>query len=176
MAYFDLPGLNEMEESVRSQLELVEKKTGEVGEIARILSIRPDIYHLTTRMYKTLLASKTELEGAIKESIAILVSKLNGCTICVGEHERIARMLGMPEEKIDQVLSGIEHMDLPEKEQALMNFCMKSAGKENYKITQRDVDELRGLGYTDSQILEAVAVTGYFNFINTVANSLGAGK
>lgn len=176
MAYLNLPPISELEESVRVQLEAVEKKTGEVGEIARILSLRPDIYNMTTMMFKTLLVSKTELTKTTKESIAILVSKLNGCAICVGEHERIARMLGMTEKQVNDVLTGIENMDIPENEKALMAFCMKCAGKENYKITQKDIDVLRDAGYSDSQILEAAAVTAYFNYINTISNSLGAGK
>ena len=176
MAYIDFPALNQVDESVRVQLEAVEKKTGEVGEISRILSLRADIFNMTTMMLKTLLVSNTELSKPIKESIAILVSKQNGCTMCVGEHERIARMLGMTEKQVNDVLAGIEHMDIPENERILFEFCMKSAGKENYKITKKDVDVLRNAGYSDSQILEATAVAGYFNYINTIANSLGAGK
>jgi len=166
----------DIDESVRAQLEAVKKKQGEVGEIARILSLRTDIYNMTTMMLKTLLISETELSKTIKESIAILVSKLNGCAMCLGEHQRIALMLGMTEKQINDVLSGIEQMDIPDNERALMAFCVKSASKENYKITQKDIDILRNAGYSDSQILEATAVVGYFNYINTISNSLGAGK
>jgi uncharacterized peroxidase-related enzyme len=176
MAYIHLPDMNEVDESVRVQLEAVEKKKGEVGEIARILSLRPDIYNMTTMMLKTLLVSKTELNATAKESIAILVSKLNSCEMCVGEHQRVARMLGMTEKQVDEVLAGIEHMDIPANERALMEFCVKSAGKENYKITQKDIDALRDAGYSDSQILEATTIVAYFNYINTISNSLGAGK
>jgi len=41
---------------------------------------------------------------------------------------------------------------------------------------QKDIDEVRAAGYSDFQILEAVAIVGYFNYINTISNSLGAGK
>jgi len=176
MAYIHLPPIDEVDESVRVQLEAVKKKAGEVGEIPRILSLRADIYNMTTMMLKTLLVSNTELSKPTKESIAILVSKLNGCLVCVGEHERIARMLGMTEKQVNDVLAGIENMDIPENEKALMEFCTKCAGKENYKMMQKDIDVLRNAGYSDSQILEATAVTAYFNYINTISNSLGAGK
>ena len=176
MAFIDLPALSEVDESVRAQMEALKKRRGEVGDLARILSLRPDIYNMTTTMLKTLMVSKTELSRTVKERIAILVSKLNGCTMCVGEHERIARMLGMTEKQIEEVLAGIAHMDIPRKERALLEFCEKSAGKENYKMTQEDVDTLREAGYTDSQILEATAVVGYFCYINTISNTLGAGK
>jgi len=176
MAYVALPAMADLDESVRAQLEAVKQRHGEVGEIARILSLRTDIYNMTTMMLKTLLINETELSKTIKESIAILVSKLNGCTMCVSEHQRIALMLGMTEKQVNDVLSGIEQMDIPDNERALMAFCVKSASKENYKITQNDIDILRNAGYSDSQILEATAVVGYFNYINTISNSLGAGK
>jgi len=41
---------------------------------------------------------------------------------------------------------------------------------------KKDFDMLRSAGYSDSQILEAVAIVGYFNYINTVVNAMGAGK
>ncbi len=176
MAYIKALELPEMEESIRKQLEKAQKKMGQVGEIARILALRPDIYNVTTSLFRTLMISKTELDYEIKESIAILVSNANSCDMCVGEHQRIAKMLGMTEEQVDQVLSGIEHMKISDKEKVLYEFCLKCAGKENYKIVQQDVDRLREAGYSDSQILEAVAIVAYFNYINTISNSLGAGK
>jgi hypothetical protein len=30
--------------------------------------------------------------------------------------------------------------------------------------------------YSDSQLLEAVAIVGYFNYINTIVNCMGSGK
>ena len=94
----------------------------------------------------------------------------------MGEHERIAKMLGMPEEQVNNVLNGLENLDIPENDKVLLRFCIKSASKENYKITQKDIDEVRAAGYSDSQILEAVAIVGYFNYINAITNSLGIGK
>jgi alkylhydroperoxidase family enzyme len=67
-------------------------------------------------------------------------------------------------------------MDVPEKEKALLRFCIRAAQKENYKMTKADIDALKALGYTDSQIVEAVAITGYFNYINTLSNVFGLGQ
>ncbi|RLB82231.1 MAG: carboxymuconolactone decarboxylase family protein, partial [Deltaproteobacteria bacterium] len=171
-----VPEMNEIDQGIREQLEAVKQKTGEVGEIAKMLALRPDIYNATTAIFVTLMVRKTELDPHTKERIAILVSKENGCDMCVGEHERIARMLGMPQEQIDETLAGVDKMNIADKERVLLQFCIKSAGKENYKIVQGDIDKLRAAGYSDSQILEAVAIVGYFNYINTISNALGAGK
>ncbi|MBW1681740.1 MAG: carboxymuconolactone decarboxylase family protein [Deltaproteobacteria bacterium] len=176
MAYIRIAPMEELDASVRKQLEAVRKTMGGVGEIAQVLSLRADIYNMTSGMVRTLLINQTELPYHIKESIAILVSKENSCTMCVGEHERMAKLLGMTEEQINQVLEGIDRMEIPDNERTLLQFCLKSGGKENYKVTQGDVDAVRNAGYTDSQILEAVAIVGYFNYINTISNALGAGK
>jgi len=34
---------------------------------------------------------------------------------------------------------------------------------------------VRAAGYRDTQILEAAAITGYFNYINTLSNVFGLG-
>ncbi len=44
------------------------------------------------------------------------------------------------------------------------------------KILKEEIDELKALGYTDVQIFEAVAITGYFNYINTLSNVFALGE
>ena len=46
----------------------------------------------------------------------------------------------------------------------------------NYKTRQADIDAVGVAGYRDTQILEAVAITGYFNYINTLSNVFRLGQ
>ena len=46
----------------------------------------------------------------------------------------------------------------------------------NRKILKDEIDALKEFGYNDVQILEAVAITGYFNYINTLSNVFGLGQ
>ena len=162
MAFIELPDMEGVDESIKKQFDKAKATTGEVGETVRILAIRPDILEMTNKMVKTLLISQTELDQQTKEWLAILISVENGCAMCVGEHTRIAKMLGINEEEIESVLNSIENADLPEKQKKLLQFCMKSA-KNSYKVVQKDLESLKEVGYSDSQILEAVAIVGYFN-------------
>ena len=59
---------------------------------------------------------------------------------------------------------------------ALLNFCIKASKKESYKILKEELDALKKMGYSDTQIIEAVAITGYFNYINTLSNVFGLGQ
>lgn len=43
-------------------------------------------------------------------------------------------------------------------------------------ILKEDIDALKEMGYSDIQILEAVTITGYFNYINTLSNVFGLGQ
>ena len=176
MAYITLPTLEQLDPAVRQQLEGARAKTGDPGEIAYLVAVRPDIFQMTMMMVRTLLLSPTQLPYRIKETIALLVSAQNRCEMCVGEHVRIARLLGMSEAQVEEALGGLGGMQLPDDERTLLAFCLKAAGKESYRVTPSDVDAVRAAGYSEPQILEAVAVVGYFNYINTISNALGAGK
>jgi len=175
MAFVTLPEIDGVDESIKKHFDTIKQVTGEVGETVRILALRPDILDATNTIVRTLLLSQTELEYETKEMIAILVSLENGCSMCVGEHERIAGVLGIAEEKINMAKQGLDALDSPEEKKSLLRFCVKSA-KESYKTTNEDIDALKEMGYSDSQLLEAVAIVGYFNYINTIVNSMGSGK
>jgi len=175
MAFIELPDMETVDEPIKKQFEKVKEFTGEVGELVRILATRPDILDMTNQMVKTLLLSPSQLDMHTKEYIAILVSLENSCSMCVGEHERLSRLLGIPEEQIKQIKDGFENADLTEAQKLLLRFCIKAAA-ESYKTTAEEVAQLRKGGYTDSQILEAVALVGYFNYINTISNAMGVDK
>ena len=79
-------------------------------------------------------------------------------------------MLGVSEKRIDELLEGIESIETWEAEKALLHFCVKASKKDNYKILKEEITALKDLGYSDVQIVEAVVITGYFNYINTLLN------
>lgn len=175
MAYIDLPDIDTVDEETKKRFEASKAVTGKVGETVRILATRPDIFDMTNKMVQTLLIPKTDLDYEEKELIAIIVSIENGCSICAGEHERIAKMLGVAEERIREVKEGVEALYVPESRKQLLRFCKKAA-MSSHKVIKDDFDELREAGYTDSQLLEAVAIVGYFNYINTVVGAMGSEK
>ena len=175
MPFIKPPDLEKVEDSTKEIYEKVKEYTGSdsVSEVIRVLSLRPDLLNMTLSMVGTLLTAETELDNEIKEAIAILTSLENGCKICVGEHARIAKELGMKEEIVDKLAKGIEFIEFPEKEKKLLKFCVKSA-KNAYKVLQEDIDTLIEAGYSGSQILEALCIVGYFNYMNTIMLATGS--
>ena len=121
MAFIELPDMEGVDESIKKQFDTAKATTGEVGETLRILAVRPDILAMTNKMVKTLLISETELDRQTKEWLAILISVENGCSMCVGEHRRIAQMLGITEEEIETVLNSLEPQAFPKNRKSCYN-------------------------------------------------------
>jgi len=176
MAHIELVEYEEMTPAIQEKAKPILEKTGKLGDIFKLLAKDEKIYFATDVMVQKYLLDETELSYEIKEAIALLVSKENGCKMCVDVHKSIAKMLGLSEEKIEEILQGVEAMKSEEKEKALLRFCIKAAQKENYKILKEELDALKSLGWSDVEILEAVAITGYFNYINTLSNVFGLGE
>lgn len=176
MAHIALPDFEQMDPEIQEIARPIKEKTGELGEIFKLLAIRKDVYFATDGMIQSYLLKETELSYEIKESIALLVSLENGCKMCVDVHKKIAKMLGMSEAKIEKVLQGIDATDLSDNEKELLHFCLLASQKDNYKIQKAQIDHLVALGFTTTQIIEAVAIVGYFNYINTLSNVFGLGE
>jgi len=176
MAYIDLPTYEQMSVEIQKRAEPILKKTGELGEIFQLLALDEKVYFATDYMVQEYLIKQTLLSYEIKEAIALLISKENSCKMCIGVHKNIAKMLGLSEEKIDEILNGVNSMSNSTKDKVLLNFCIRASQKDNYKITKSDIDSVKLHGWSDNELLEAIAIVGYFNYINTLSNVFGLGE
>jgi uncharacterized peroxidase-related enzyme len=61
---------------------------------------------------------------------------------------------------------------LPERERALCAFAVKLSTDQR-RMSEQDLETLRGLGFDDTAIHDAVQVVAYFNYITRVADALG---
>ncbi len=176
MAYIDLSEFEDMTPAIQDKARPILEKTGQLGEIFKLLAIDEKVYFATDGMIQKYLLDETTLSYDIKEAIALLISKENGCKMCVDVHKSIAKMLGLSDTRIEEILQGVDAIDTDSKDKALLNFCIKASKKENYKIQKEEIDALKEMGWSDVQIIEAVAITGYFNYINTLSNVFGLGQ
>ena len=176
MAHIKLPEFEEMSPAIQEKARPILEKTGQLGDIFKLLAVDEKIYFATDEMVQNYLLKETYLSYDVKEAIALLISKENGCKMCVDVHKSIAKMLGLSEEKIEEILQGVEAMSANEGEKALLNFCIRAAQKDSYKILKEDIDAIKAYGYSDKEVLEAVSITAYFNYINTLSNVFGLGE
>ncbi len=176
MAHIALSEFEAMSPAIQEKARPILEKTGQLGEIFKLLALDENIYFATDGMVQRFLLDQTHLSYEIKESIALLISMENGCKMCVDVHKGIAKMLGLTEQRIEEILQGVDAISTSDAEKALLNFCIKASKKDNYKILKEEIDALKALGFSDVQIVEAVAITGYFNYINTLSNVFALGQ
>jgi len=74
---------------------------------------------------------------------------------------------------VDRFVVDWRSAGLDEPTTALLEFAEKLTD-ECAKVTSADIDELRAQGFDDAGISSCVQVISYFNYINRIAEGLGA--
>lgn len=87
-------------------------------------------------------------------------------------HGEDLRRLIKDDALVNQLKIDYRQANLSERQMALCRFAQKLT-LTPAKMTESDVQDLRAAGLTDKDILDAVEVIGYFNYINRVADGLG---
>ena len=135
-------------------------------------SIDPEITRWVWQGIKTIMLRDSSIDRSLKETIALVVSKNNACSYCVGVHNMMLKAIGFDSKKIEELNKDYQSSSLSEKEKAVLDFSLKVTN-ESYKITEKDHEKLKKYGMTEQQILEVISVASLFNFINRFVDALG---
>lgn len=87
-------------------------------------------------------------------------------------HEKDLRSEVASDEQWQAVQDDYRSARLTAREVGLLDFAVKLT-KQPSCIQRNDLDALRGHGFTDEQLVDAVHCISYFNFINRVLDGLG---
>lgn len=111
------------------------------------------------------------LSPKVKQTIAVLVSKDNGCAYCVAAHTGALRAIGISEEEIYRIEQNIGKADFSTKEKALIDFARK-ANTAPLRVEDAEFAALRNVSATDGEIVEALGVMELFTAFNKFLDSL----
>ncbi len=87
-------------------------------------------------------------------------------------HEKDLRAVVASDEQRRAVQADYRTAGLTPREVALLDFAVKLTQQPG-EVRRADLDGLRGHGFGDEQLVDAVHCIGYFNFINRVLDGLG---
>jgi len=73
---------------------------------------------------------------------------------------------------VRQLAEDYTHATLPAAERAMLDYACKLTS-EPWTMARADVDALRAQGWSDAAILDMNIVTGYYAFVNRIADGLG---
>ena len=81
---------------------------------------------------------------------------------------------GFTREQVKSILDDADGSDLIDKKtKKLLHFAEKTT-RYAYKVTEEDIKALKNNGCSEEEIFEAVAVTSLFNYMDRMADALGA--
>jgi len=76
---------------------------------------------------------------------------------------------------VKALVEDYEHAPLSEADRAMLDYTTKLT-KDATRITPKDHERLRSLGFDDRGILQITLIASWFNYINRVADALGVGR
>jgi RNA polymerase sigma-70 factor (ECF subfamily) len=149
------------------------ERFGFIPNVLRAQSLRPDVIEAEVEAIRVLLLTDDHLTPLQKERILLVISAANRNTYFVAVHSEVLRTLGVAPDDANKI--AVEHgqAGLGAKDAALLDFSLKLA-LEPLEFGSEDLVPLRIHGFTDEQILEAIVVTSFTNFLNTLQFGLGA--
>ncbi len=76
---------------------------------------------------------------------------------------------------VKAVVEDYENAPLSEADRAMLDYATKVT-KDATRITPKDHERLRSVGFDDRGILQITLIASWFNYINRVADALGVGR
>jgi uncharacterized peroxidase-related enzyme len=86
----------------------------------------------------------------------------------------MAMAQGLTKEQVQQILADVAHSDLIDRATKMLLQLAEKVTRHAHQVTPQDIQELKRVGLDDGAIFEAVAVTALFNYMDRMADALGA--
>ncbi len=89
-------------------------------------------------------------------------------------HSAMVMAQGFTQEEVQSILENIDGSTLiDDKTKRLLHFA-ETITRSAYKIHEGTLQDLRDHGCTDEELFESIAVAALFNFMDRMADALGA--
>jgi RNA polymerase sigma-70 factor (ECF subfamily) len=152
--------------------EFLRDHFGFIAAVFHAQSLRPEVIEAEVEAIRLLLLAEGHLTRLQKERILLVVSAANRNTYFVAVHSEVVRTLGIHPDDADRIAVNHRRADLAEADAALLDFGLKLAAEPS-EFGPHDLETLRRYGFSDEQILEAVVMASFTNFLNTLQFGLG---
>lgn len=152
--------------------EEVLRTRGKISNIMRAQSLNPNVLRSHLELYVTLFFGKSGLSRAEREMIAVTLSAGNRCNYCVAHHGEALSFYLKDRDQLEVFKQGQQPMDLPQRTKSLIDYALRLT-LDPGGVVMEDLEALRRMGISDSEILDLVLLTAYMNFVTRVAQGLG---
>lgn len=172
MSWITVIDENEAEGELNGVYDEIIGARGKMSNIMRVQSLNAASMRAHIELYVTLMFKRSSLRRPDCELLATVVSSLNGCDYCIMHHAEALQFYWKDRDRVDRLVRDYRTADLSGEQLAMAEYARKLTSKPS-SVTEPDINELRSVGFTDRQILDANLIVSYFNFVNRIAEGLG---
>jgi uncharacterized peroxidase-related enzyme len=147
-----------------------EEKLGFVPNV--LLAYAFDVVKLETfvAFYNDLMLGPSGLSKLEREMIAVAVSSQNRCYYCLVSHGAAVRQYSGNPLLGEQLVMNYRVARLDKRQRAMLDFAVKLT-VQPWAVEDADREKLRRAGFSERDIWDIAAVTGFFNMSNRVASA-----
>ncbi|MBF0457614.1 MAG: hypothetical protein HQK99_06945 [Nitrospirae bacterium] len=145
------------EEATGKTAEIFSTIKGVMGKVPnpmQLYAVSPAIFEGTFNVMGYFMNHPT-LNMGFLTFVRMLVSVGTNCTYCIDMNKGRLIQSGIGIDVLNETIKDPRKAPLPEKEKALLLFVLKAV-KNPHSVVGSDVDELRGLGWSERDIFDAL--------------------
>ncbi len=146
---------------------------GFIPKLFRAQASQPDLVAAQVHFLEQIVHAEEPLGRIQKEEILLAVSASNLNTYGVALQRQILDGLGVAFEESDAIIKDLPSASLPPADKALLDEVSKLNSTRPRAEGCFRPEALQNLGFSKAQIVEAIAVAAFTNFINTLQIGLG---
>ena len=166
----NLPPVDPLPERTRKFFDICQEKLGLVPNVLRAYAFDIDKLDAFTAMYNDLMLGDSGLSKLEREMIAVAVSAVNRCYYCLVSHGQAVRALSGDPELGEMLVMNYRTAPLDARQRAMLDFAVMMT-ENSSRIEESDRQHLRDNGFSDRDIWDIVAVTGFYNMSNRMASA-----
>lgn len=166
----DLPQADPLDDDIAAYFDKCTEKLGLIPNVLRAYAFDQAKLRAFMAMYNDLMLAPSGLSKAEREMIAVAVSALNRCHYCLTAHGAALRALTGDPALAETIAQNWRAAPLDARLRAMLAFAEKMT-LDSHRIEEPDRAALRAAGFTDRDIWDIAAVTGFFNMSNRMASA-----
>ncbi len=142
------------EEKVEALCQPIKQMLGIVPSVIKLFGISPFLLEERVNNIGYFMQHPT-LSSPLLAMIRLLISKANKCTYCITLNEGMLIEAGFDIEVLRAAQEDPTQAPLDEKNKSLLLLVLKAVNK-SHEVNEADMQAVRDLGWTDSDIFDAV--------------------
>ena len=146
------------------------EKLGFVPNVLRAYAFDNKKLQAFIDMVDDLMLGDSGLSKLEREMIAVAVSSVNHCHYCLTAHGAAVRQRSGNPELGELIAQNYRAARLDKRQKAMLDFAVKLTEHPD-KIEEADRKTLRQAGFSDRDIWDIAAITGFYNMSNRIASA-----